>query len=97
METRVEKYKQHRNSLMKEGTENLETPSENLKHHSTVNTTSTLPLNEVIKQIDQEEDKNYQLHKKEKKKKVIIQIIIASSIALVAIAAVIVLGILAFK
>lgn len=50
-ETRVSKYKDYRNSLIKDGSVSFETPSQNQDYINRT-TTSTLPMDEVLKTLE---------------------------------------------
>ena len=56
--SRVQKFKEYRNSLIKEEAPNLETPKSSANNEIEIigeDTTSTLPMDEVIKSINENE------------------------------------------
>ena len=93
-ETRVQRYKEYRNSFIKEGSiaPNAELDSETIDVRST---TSTLPISEVIDAVKEEEQKDVLL--KESKKKHLVSIIIRIAIAVVLLLGLAVLGYFAWR
>ena len=88
-ETRVDRYKDYRKSFIKEGSISLETPEE--ASIDVKATTSTLPMEQVMKAVQQEEAKDAIL-KKKRNTKLIVEIIIA----IILVAGLVVLGIFAW-
>ncbi len=86
METRVEKYKDYRASFLKQGSENYVGKS---KYE-----TRTIPIAQVMQKSEDKSDIDY--FKKKRNKRVIIYLIIGL-IIVIAIAGLIVWGIVAFK
>ena len=96
-ETRVAKYKKYRQSLDKKDTPVLETSKSNKKKESTegaLNTSSTLPIDQVIDTI--EEDKKQVAFLKRRTRKKILLICLFSLVVLVIIAALVWFAIVAF-
>ena len=93
-ETRVQRYKEYRNSFIKEGSiaPNAELDSETIDVRST---TSTLPISEVIDAVKEEEQKDVLL--KKSKKKHLVSIIIRIAIAVVLLLGLAVLGYFAWR
>ena len=92
-ETRVSRYQEYRQSFIKEGSIVSEEPVEETSFDLGA-TTSTLPMDEVINAV-QEENKKEQIVKKEKRHanvKLIVEIVVATII----VAALVVLGIYAW-
>ena len=95
--SRVQKYKEYRSSMIKEDSPVLETnPIENSEERSANrNTTSTLPMDQVIDSLKNEEDVEA-FDKKEKRRRIlIISLIVAGLVVLTA--AIIVIGILLWR
>jgi len=96
-ETRVNKYKEYRNSFIKEDAIKLEEPSSATKkdEFATLNgTTSTLPIDEVIKKMDSDKQEVSFLNRK-KTIRIIKLVCLIVGVAIV-IAGLVVLGIFAF-
>ena len=97
-ETRLEKYRKYRESL-NEVKANSKTDAANEMRKANVvtekfNTTSTLPLDEVLGQIEDEEKETVS-HKMMTKKKIQIIIMIAAGVILTAV--LVVIGIIVFR
>ena len=93
--SRVQKFKEYRNSLIKEETPVLETPksSTNIEIKSDhLDTTSTLPMDQVIKSLNDSEEESLFI-KKQKRIRIIKIVLISVGVAAV-IAGIIVFGIL---
>ena len=93
--SRVQKFKEYRNSLIKEETPILETPksSTNIEIKSDhLDTTSTLPMDQVIKSLNDSEEESLFI-KKQKRIRIIKIVLISVGVAAV-IAGIIVFGIL---
>ena len=96
--SRVQKFKDYRNSLIKEETPTLETPKSepvNDNDDDRAMTTSTLPMDQVIKsvnKIDQEE-----AFARIKRRETIIAICIIAGLATLVIAGIIVFAILVWR
>lgn len=96
-ETRVEKYKKYRESLNEMKANNKTTDAMKIRDYNVItdklNTTSTLPLDEVLGQIDDEDDGV--------SKKIIttkrLQIALLALIALILIAGIVVFAVLAWR
>lgn len=94
-QSRIQKFKDYRNSLIKEDCPVSETPIiEEIKSENKFETTSTLPLDEVMKQITKEEEDA--VVKKNQKNKLVIQIIIFSVIVALIIAGIVIFAIKVF-
>ena len=97
--SRVQKYKEYRNSMIKDGSPTLETPEKtNIKedNHSTKNTTSTLPMDQVIESLNSETNQEDLFIKKEKRKRTIKLVLIVSALVAVAIG-IVIFGILVWS
>ena len=88
--SRVQKFKEYRNSMIKEDCPVLETPEKEEKAvtNSNRNTTSTLPMDQVIDSLNNEPSEDVFL-KKEKRKRVLRIVLIASGLTVLAVAIVI--------
>ena len=96
--SRVQKFKNYRNSLIKEETPVLETPKSSPKSECTASekqTTSTLPMDQVIKSLN-EEDTEAVFSKKRKRDRLIL-ILVLSGVAALLIAGIIVFAILVWR
>ena len=96
--SRVQKFKEYRNSLIKEETPHLETPksSSEIKIESKPqDTTSTLPMEDVIQQLNNEEQES-SIAKKQRMKRILQISLIVLGVCLV-IAGIIVFGILVWR
>ena len=96
--SRVQKFKEYRNSLIKEETPHFETPksSTEIKVESqSTDRTSTLPMEDVIKQMNTEEEESS--FAKRQKTKRILQIVLISLGVCIVIAGIIVFGILVWR
>ena len=93
--SRIQKYKDYRNSLIKEDVPELESPIVNDKtEHSTFETTSTLPYDQVMKELSKEE--NAALVEKKQKNTLVLQILIFVGIVVLVIAAIIIFAFIVF-
>ena len=95
-ETRLEKYKKYRESLNEVKAENKTPESERLREtkiiSESLNTTSTLPLEEVLGQINEEnEDVSHKMMTKKK-----IQIIIMIAVGVLLVAGIAIFAVIAF-
>ena len=96
--SRVQKFKDYRNSLIKEETPTLETPkSEPKTQTQTISkeTTSTLPMDEVIQSLQNDEDEAVFL--KQVRRKKIIFIVSICAAALVLIGGIVIFGVLVWR
>lgn len=96
--SRVQKFKDYRNSLIKEETPTLETPILEPKKETQLShkeTTSTLPMDEVIQSLQNDEEEAVFL--KQVKRKRIIFIASICGIAALVIAGFVVFGILVWR
>ena len=93
-ETRVSRYKEYRQSFIKEGAIPLETPEEETSVDVSA-TTSTLPMNEVINAVQEEESKLTETNKVRRGHTILI--IVEIAIAVLVVAGLIVLGIFAWR
>lgn len=96
-ETRVNKYKEYRRSLLKGDTEILKTDSsvsQEKQNKQVLETTSTLPLDQVMDKIEQDEEQVAFLKKTKQKK--ILNIVLYSFLAFVACSALALILILIF-
>ena len=91
---RIERFKEYRNSLIKEGSVTLKKPDDEEKKVSSTNyeTTSTLPIDEVIQNVSNE-DREAIFIQKEKRRR-ILQIVITAAIVTVLIAGIIIFAVL---
>ena len=98
-ESRVEKYKDYRNSMMSEDAPVLETPKLSKDRPSQVeessSSTSTLPLDQVM-QTMQEDDQEVAFLKKRRNQRIVKYVFIALGIVIL-IAGIIVLGFLLWR
>ena len=93
-ETRVSRYKEYRQSFIKEGAINLETPEDEVGNEISA-TTSTLPMDEVIDAVQEEETRLSDSNRVRRKH--IIRIVVEISIAVLVVVGLIVLGIFAWR
>lgn len=96
--SRVQKFKDYRNSLIKEETPTLETPkSEPKTQTQTISkeTTSTLPMDEVIQSLQNDEDEAVFLKQVRRKKIIFIVSICAASLVL--IGGIVIFGVLVWR
>ena len=98
-ETRIEKYKEYRRSILNENAPSLESPknSKNNKNNddNSLKNTSTLPMDEVMQVLDFESDEVVFLRKHHRRK--IIFITVISILSVILLAAIIVVGILLWR
>ena len=88
-DTRVNRYKEYRQSFIKEGSISIEGDSVNTVIDINA-TTSTLPMEQVITAVQEEED--HKKREKNAKRNKTIKIIIEVSIAVLLVAGLVVLG-----
>ena len=93
-ETRVSRYQEYRQSFIKEGAIPLETPEEETSLDVSA-TTSTLPIDEVIKSVQEEESKETTDLKIRRNH--IIKIVVEVAIAVIIVAGLVVLGYFAWR
>ena len=95
--SRIERFKEYRNSLIKEDSTSIQKPVTTNKNVEvdTYETTSTLPMEEVIESL-KEDTRAEDFLKSEKKRKIYL-IIIWSSVAVVLVAAIILFAILVWR
>ncbi|MCQ2815014.1 MAG: hypothetical protein MJ227_01815 [Bacilli bacterium] len=93
-ETRVLKYKQYRNSFLKEGAPVVENP-ENVARDLSFATTTALPINEVIKSASVVNEET--LYYKKRKRQDTFLFISLITISLLIIVGLIIFGIFAFR
>ena len=95
--SRVQKFQDYRNSLIKEGAPILETPENNNSNakNYVYETTSTLPIDEVINALDKEDDEAVFI-KKAKQRQILFYSLIGAGL-LIVIAGIIVFAILVFR
>ena len=93
-ETRVSRYKEYRQSFIKEGAIPLETSEEETNVDISA-TTSTLPMHEVINAVQEEESKLTESNKVRRNH--IIKIVIEIAVAVLVVAGLVVLGIFAWR
>ena len=85
METRVNKHQAYRSSLLKEGSSALKSSSKD-----TLSTTSsTLPINQVMDALNEDNDEVIFYKKKLKRKYLTISIIVCGSVILIAVISII--------
>lgn len=96
--SRVQKFKDYRNSLIKEETPVLETPKSSPKTETKISqkeTTSTLPMDEVIQSLQEDNDEVVFLRKRRIKKAIWISAIVV--LGLLLIGGITVFGILVWR
>ena len=93
-ETRVSRYKEYRQSFIKEGAIPLETPEDETSLDISA-TTSTLPIEQVINAAQEEECKISESNKVRRKH--IIILVVEITVAVLVVAGLIVLGIFAWR
>lgn len=95
--SRIERFKEYRNSLIKEDSTSIQKPVTTNKNVEvdTYETTSTLPMDEVIESL-KEDTRAEDFLKSEKKRKIYL-IIIWSAVAAVLVAAIILFAILVWR
>ncbi len=95
--SRIERFKEYRNSLIKEDSTSIQKPVTANKNVEvdTYETTSTLPMDEVIESL-KEDTRAEDFLKSEKKRKIYL-IIIWSAVAVVLVAAIILFAILVWR
>ena len=91
---RIERFKEYRNSLIKEGSVTLKKPDDEEKKVSSTNyeTTSTLPIDEVIQNVS-DEDREVIFVNRERKRR-ILQIVIVASIVTVLVVGIIIFAVI---
>lgn len=94
-ETRVSRYKEYRQSFTREGAIPLETPETGETSLDISATTSTLPMEEVIKGV-QEEEMKYDTSERIRRRH-ILKLVLEISIAVLVVAGLVVLGIFAWR
>ena len=92
-ETRVNRYKEYRQSFIKEGAINLDDVDEELSTDRSL-TTSTLPMEEVINAVQEEE--NQIAIKNNRKRNRTIKIVVEISVAVIVVVGLVILGIFAW-
>ena len=96
--SRVQKFKEYRDSLIKEETPVLETPKSSPRKETVIDqreTTSTLPMDEVIETLQNDEEEVIFL--KKAKRKQMLFVISLCAIGVVLIAGIIVFGVLVWR
>ena len=96
--SRVQKFKDYRNSLIKEEAPVLETPkssSESDQHYDHLDTTSTLPMDEVIKTLNEEDEEAVFIKKQRRMNALKIALFVLAGVILVA--GIVVFGILVWR
>ena len=94
--SRVQKYKDYRNSMIKDDSPVLETnPIENNNDSPSRNTTSTLPMDEVIQNLNKEEFDAKPIDNGKKKQTILIIALISGLVLL--IIAIIIVGIILWR
>ena len=88
--SRVQKYKEYRNSMIKDDCPNLKEPEKEEREviTSNRNTTSTLPMDQVIESLNTEANDD-SFVKKEKRKRILKMSLIISGLVLLAVGIVI--------
>ena len=95
--SRVQKFKEYRNSLIKEEAPDLETPKSSSKNdykHEDTDTTSTLPLDQVIADLNEEEDSV--LARKQRNRTILKYVLIGLGV-LIVVAGLVIFGILVWR
>ena len=96
--SRVQKFKEYRESLIKEETPVLETPKSAPKTETVIShkeTTSTLPMDEVIETLQNDEDEAVFL--KKAKQKQILFVALLCGIGAILIAGIVIFGIIVWR
>ena len=96
--SRVQKFKEYRNSLIKEEAPNLETPKSSANTEVEIigeDTTSTLPMDQVIKSIN-ENEQELAIAKRQRTVSIVKWSLIITGIVLV-IAAIVIFGIIVWR
>ena len=96
--SRVQKFKEYRNSLIKEEAPNLETPKSSANNEIEIigeDTTSTLPMDEVIKSINENEEEEA-IARRHKRTTILKWMLIIAGIVVV-IAAIVIFGIIVWS
>ena len=96
--SRVQKFKEYRNSLIKEEAPNLETPKSSANNEIEIigeDTTSTLPMDEVIKSINENEEEAA-IAKRHKRNTILKWTLIIAGIVIV-VAAIVIFGIIVWS
>ena len=96
--SRIQKFKDYRNSLIKEETPVFETPKSSPQSETKTvqkETTSTLPMDQVIKTLQNDENEAVFLRKVKRNRIIFIAAIVALS--LIIVAGIIVFGILVWR
>jgi len=96
--SRVQKFKEYRNSLIKEEAPNLETPKSSANTEVEIigeDTTSTLPMDQVIKSIN-ENEQELAIAKRQRTISIVKWTLIITGIVLV-IAAIVIFGIIVWR
>ena len=98
-ETRIEKYKEYRNSILTEDAPSLHTSTKSSSGQksddNSLKITSTLPMDEVMQALDNQDDELVFLRKHHRRK--VISIVLASVFGVLLLAAIIVVGILLWR
>ena len=97
-ETRIEKYKDYRNSILTENAPSLETPKANKSNKGEDNSlkiTSTLPMDEVMQALGNQNDEVVYLRKHHRRKVIFVSLM--SVLGVLLLAAIIVVGILLWR
>ena len=92
--SRIQKFKEYRNSLIKEGSAVIE-EEKSQDNHSQFETTSTLPMDQVIEALEEDHD-DVDYVKKARRRTILKYVLIGLGLALV-IAGIIVFAVLVFK
>ena len=96
--SRVQKFKEYRNSLIKEEAPNLDTPNSSANTEVEIigeDTTSTLPMDQVIKSIN-ENEQELAIAKRQRTISIVKWTLIITGIVLV-IAAIVIFGIIVWR
>ena len=96
--SRLEKYKDYRNSILTEDAPVLETPKFHKDNKSSgvkMQTTSTLPMDQVMQALDENNNEVVFLRKNRKRKIILYSILIG--IAVLIVATIVIVGIILFK
>lgn len=99
-ESRIEKYKEYRSSITTDGAPSFETPKMNKtspeQRETTTISTSTLPMDQVMQNLQPDYDDETVFLRKQKRRKIILYSILGT-LAAILIAGIVVVGILLFK
>ncbi len=98
-ESRIEKYKEYRNSILSESAPSLQTPKyskgNKKEEDGSIKITSTLPMDEVMQALGNEDQEVVFLRKHHRRK--VVFITVAAILGVILVAAIVVVGILLWR